>query len=65
MNISEFERSKPTKTYASIKSCIDKYSSYIQQLDPGMDTADAAYIQAYQEMLQDLKNIKSLFIKGE
>ncbi len=65
MNISEFERSKPTKTYASIKSCIDKYSSYIQQLDPVMDTADAAYIQAYQEMLQDLKNIKSLFIKGE
>ena len=65
MNISEFERNKPTKTYVSIKSCIDKYSSYIQQLDPVMDAADAAYIQAYQEMLQDLKNIKSLFIKGE
>jgi hypothetical protein len=65
MNISEFERTKPTKTYASIRSCIDKYNSYIQQLDPVMDAADAAYIQAYQEMLQDLKNIKSLFIKGE
>ncbi len=65
MNISEFERSKPTKTYASIKSCIDKYSSYIQQLDPVMDTADAAYIQAYQEILQDLKNIKTLFTEGK
>jgi len=65
MNISEFERNKPTKTYLRIRSCIDKYSNYIQQLDSVMDDSDAAYIEAYQEILQDLKSIKSLFIEGK
>lgn len=65
MNISEFERNKPTKTYAAIKSCTDKYENYIRQIDPVMDDTDFASVSAYQEMLEDLHHIKSLFIKGE
>lgn len=65
MNISEFERNKPTKTYAAIKSCMDKYENYIRQIDPVMDDTDYAFISSYQEILEDLYDIKSLFLKGE
>lgn len=65
MNISEFERTKPTKTFAAIKSCMDKYESYIRQIDPVMDDTDYASVSAYQEILEDLHHIKSLFLKGE
>ena len=64
MNISEFERTKPTGTNYAINSCIDKYSGYIAQIDPIMDEGDQAMIEAYTEILEDLKQIKVKFLRG-
>lgn len=65
MNISEFERNKPKKTFKSIKDAIEKYESYMSDIDPIMDEADAAYIEACKEILADLQDIKRLFLSGE
>ena len=65
MNISEFERVKPTETYKSIMFCIDKYQAYISEIDPIMTDCDAISIASYQEILKDLENIKALFIRGK
>ena len=47
MNISEFERSKPKQTFKSINFAIEKYQSYIREIDPIMDEADAASMEAF------------------
>ena len=65
MNISEFERHKPKKTFKSIKDAIEKYEGYMSDINPIMDEADAAYIEACKEILADLQDIKRLFLSGE
>jgi hypothetical protein len=64
MNISEFERLKPRKTFEAINFAIEKYESYIREIDPIMDEADASFVQLSQEMLDDLNRIKKFFIEG-
>jgi|TARA_S200002703_G_C3586958_1_gene180271 hypothetical protein len=64
MNISEFERLKPRKTFEAINFAIEKYESYIRETDPIMDEADASSVELSQEMLDDLNRIKKLFIEG-
>ena len=69
MNINEFERTKPTQTYAVLDSAISKYRSIVnehtyngQQLI--MESADAQRIALAQQIVADLENIKRLFIAG-
>jgi len=69
MNPSEFERTKPTQTYAALDSAIAKYRQMVtehtyngQQLI--MESADAQRIALAQQMVADLENIKRVFITG-
>jgi hypothetical protein len=64
MNISEFERLKPRKTFEAINFTIEKYESYIREIDPIMDEVDASFVELSQEMLDDLNRIKKFFIEG-
>jgi hypothetical protein len=64
MNISEFERLKPRKTFEAINFAIEKYESYIREIDPIMDEVDASFVELSQEMLDDLNRIKKFFIEG-
>ena len=65
MNISEFERIKPKKTYKSINQAIDKYKTYISEIEVIMTNEDNAFIDAYTEILEDLTQIKKQFLKGD
>jgi len=69
MNPSEFERTKPTQTYAAIDSAILKYRQMVnehtyngQQLI--MESADAQRVALAQQMVSDLENIKRVFLTG-
>lgn len=65
MNISEFERVKPRKTYKSINQAIDKYKTYISEIEVIMTNEDNAFVDAYTEILEDLTRIKKQFLKGD
>jgi len=65
MNISEFERTKPQKTYKLINQAIDKYKTYISEIEVIMTNEDNAFIDAYTETLEDLTQIKKQFLKGD
>ena len=69
MNPSEFERTKPTQTYAALDSAIAKYRQMVtehtyngQQLI--MESADAQRIALAQQIVSDLENIKRVFLTG-
>ncbi len=69
MNPSEFERTKPTQTYAALDSAIAKYRQMVtehtyngQQLI--MESADAQRIALAQQVVSDLENIKRVFLTG-
>lgn len=69
MNPSEFERHKPTQTYAAIDSAIAKYRQMVsehtyngQQLI--MEGVDAQRVALAQQMVSDLENIKRVFLTG-
>ena len=59
MNISEFERTKPTETYRSITDAIKKYKKTIDNKYPPMDDEDAVAINLCEEFIIDLTNIKN------
>jgi len=65
MNPSEFERTKPRKTYKSINQVIDKYKTYISEIEVIMTNEDSAFVDAYTEILEDLTQIKKQFLKGD
>tara|TARA_R100000234_G_C4860696_1_gene119065 strand:- start:49 stop:249 length:201 start_codon:yes stop_codon:yes gene_type:complete len=65
MNISEFERTKPTKTFKIIVGTIAKYERLVASLSPVMDDKDAALLKAYSDTLKDLKEIQKYFLSGE
>ena len=69
MNPSEFERTKPTQTFAALDSAIAKYRQMVtehtyngQQLI--MESADAQRIALAQQIVSDLENIKRVFLTG-
>ncbi len=69
MNISEFERTKPTLTLQAINSAINKYQTLVEKYQYGgqqliMENADAVSISCYREILADLNNIKAHFLSG-
>ena len=65
MNISEFERNKPTKTFKIIVGTIAKYERLVASLSPAMDDKDAALLKAYSDTLKDLREIQKYFLSGE
>lgn len=72
MNISEFERMKPTQTYHIIESTIAKYQTLLEKynhngqtlLMEDADTANATNARTYQEVVRDLQMIKNTFLSG-
>ena len=69
MNVSEFERSKPTQMYAALDNAISKYRQMVnehtyngQQLL--MESTDAQRIALAQQVVSDLENIKRVFLTG-
>ena len=69
MNISEFERNKPTLTLQAINSAINKYQTLVEKYQFSgqqliMESADAVSISCYREILADLNNIKAHFLSG-
>jgi len=69
MNPSEFERNKPTQTFAALDSAIAKYRQMVnehtyngQQLL--MESNDAQRIALAQQVVSDLENIKRVFLTG-
>jgi len=64
MNISEFERTKPRKTYKAIKKTIKKYRDIIQNTEI-MDDEDCARVEMANDFLKDLNAIMEVFKTGE
>jgi len=65
VNISEFERNKPTETYKIIMRKNKKYEKILSDLSPIMDDTDAALYKAYSDALEDVKEIKKYFLSGK
>jgi hypothetical protein len=68
-NISEFERTKPTQTYAALDSAIAKYRQMVnehtyQGKQLIMESADAQRASMAQQVVSDLENIKRVFLTG-
>ena len=64
MNISEFERNKPVKTYRAIKKTIKKYKSVIDNMEL-MDDDDCTRVEMADDFIKDLGKIMKLFKSGE
>ena len=64
MNISEFERVKPTKTYSKITTAIERYEQIIMEL-PIMDDEDAIKVEMAADFATELQKIKKSFLRGE
>ncbi len=69
MNPSEFERTKPTQTYAALDSAIAKYRQMVnehtyQGKQLIMESADAQRASMAQQVVSDLENIKRVFLTG-
>ena len=68
-NISEFERTKPTQTYAVLDNAIAKYRQIVnehtyQGKQLLMESADAQRVSLAQQVVSDLENIKRVFLTG-
>lgn len=63
MNISEFERGKPQKTYKFIEGLIKKYQSVAAE--DIMEEADEAKRSLSLEVKNDLLRLKQIFLSGE
>ena len=64
MNISEFERNKPVKTYRAIKKTIKKYKNVIENMEM-MDDDDCTRVEMADDFIKDLGKIMKLFKSGE
>jgi len=69
MNISEFERTKPTQAYAALDSAISKYRQMVtEHTSDGrqliMESADSQRVALAQQVVSDLENIKRVFLTG-
>ena len=68
-SISEFERTKPTQTYAALDSAIAKYRQIVnehtyQGKQLLMESGDAQRVSLAQQVVSDLENIKRVFLTG-
>ena len=69
MNPSEFERTKPTQTFAALDSAIAKYRQIVnehtyQGKQLIMESNDAQRASLAQQMVSDLEGIKRVFLTG-
>ena len=70
MNISEFERTKPTLTLQAINSAINKYQTILEKYEYNgqqlimENTVTPVAISCYKEFLNDLNNIRSYLLSG-
>jgi len=69
MNPSEFERNKPTQTYAALDGAISKYRQIVREHTHNgqqllMESADAQSVALAQQVVSDLENIKRIFLTG-
>ena len=64
MNVSEFERTKPNKTYSKITTAITKYEKIIMEL-PLMNDEDAVKVEMAADFATELQKIKKSFLQGE
>jgi len=63
-SISEFERLKPRETYKAIKDMIKKYEK-ISEVTPDMDEVDCAIQRTATMVVEDLKEVFSVFQSGD
>jgi len=63
MNISEFERKKPTQTHKIISETRKKYENILKNTIV-MDEIDATRVMMAEEFLEDLEEIFQKFISG-
>ncbi len=64
MNISEFERWKPKKTYSRITEAITKYEKIIIDL-PLMGDEDAIRVEMAADFATELQKIRKSLLLGE
>jgi len=64
MNISEFERSKPSETHACIIKAKEKYEKILEDTVI-MDQEDSVRVQMAASILKDLKEIYLNFVSGK
>ncbi|MBT89557.1 MAG: hypothetical protein CMN79_03590 [Spirochaetales bacterium] len=64
MNISEFERNKPVKTYRAIKNTTKKYKNVIKNMEM-MDDDDCTRVEMANDFIKDLEKIMEVFQSGE
>ena len=64
MNISEFERNKPRKTYKAINKLIDKYKDITMNLEI-MDDEDCLKVEMAADFLKELQELMKIFESGE
>lgn len=71
MNISEFERTKPVETLRCINDKIDHYNEILNRYRDNngnyhiMDEEDVVGVTCYRQFLEDLQQIKKIFLIGK
>ena len=63
-SISEFERTKPSKTFKAFKKILKKYQK-LSELDSDMDAEDFGIQRTSAMVLVDLQEVFEVFKKGE
>tara|TARA_R110000737_G_scaffold328123_1_gene342682 strand:- start:36 stop:236 length:201 start_codon:yes stop_codon:yes gene_type:complete len=63
-SISEFERTKPAKTFEAFKNIVEKYQK-LSELDSDMDAEDFGIQRTSAMVLVDLQELFEVFKKGE
>jgi hypothetical protein len=64
MNISEFERKKPSKTYKAIQKLIVKYKHIVTDMEINGEE-DLTKIEMAADFLKELEKIMKVFKTGE
>ena len=64
MNISEFERKRPRKTYESIQKLINKYRRLISNIEI-MDDEDCIKVEMAADFAKELEELMKVFKTGE
>tara|TARA_Y100000310_G_scaffold88755_1_gene85813 strand:+ start:593 stop:787 length:195 start_codon:yes stop_codon:yes gene_type:complete len=64
MNISEFERKKPRKTYKAIQKLISKYKYIVEDMQINKEE-DLTKIEMSADFLKELEKIMKVFKSGE
>jgi len=64
MNISEFERNKPRKTYKVIQGLINKYKHIVEDMEIN-EEEDLTKVEMGADFLKELKKIMKTFKSGD